>query len=497
MSSARTGLIAWDAEVSSDEVWRQATALAGRLRSRILDAPGPVGIIARNSAQTIMAYLATVLSGATLVPLSVHLGEEELAAMLVDAGVRHVIVDDSTHDLVSAVGAGAGGDIAILPVRLGHGSTFMIGDLASERVATLDRVAAPMLFSSGTTGRPKRVRMPPFLFPDGSSVDEFLAWARSSRFAPYGPHLVSGPLYHSGPLQAVWLLAVGVTIVIPRRFEPLEILKTIEHEKVATTLMVPTHFVRLLKCRDESNRVFDVSSMQHVTQTGSGCPEQVKREMLAWWGPIFMETYGGTESGGLCFISSQEWLSHPGSVGRTRPGIRAFAATADGVALPPGEEGKLWFEDASGRGIRYEDEPELTAQAHLRPGVFTLGEVGQVDPDGYVYITDRDTDKVVSGGVNLFPAECERVLETHPDVADVAAIGVPDMEMGEQLRALVVLRPGASAGTEELIDYCRRNLSSLKAPRSVLIVDDLMRTPMGKLNRRELRDRFGSPSAVL
>jgi long-chain acyl-CoA synthetase len=496
MTSTRTGLIAWDAEISPAEVWEQATSLAGRLRTRNLASSGPVAVMARNSAQTIVAYLATVLSGATLVPLNIHLGHEELAVMLGDAGVDHVIVDDTTHELVAAAADRSGRRIGVLPLRLGHDSTVLIGDLADEEVTTLDRVAAPMLFSSGTTGRPKRVRMPPFLFPDGSTIEEFRAWARSSRFAPYGPHLVSGPLYHSGPLQAVWLLAVGVTIIIPRRFGAIEILETIERERVATTLMVPTHFVRLLKARDEAHRIFDVSSLKHVTQTGSGCPEQVKREMLAWWGPIFMETYGGTESGGLCFISSEEWLSHPGSVGRSRPGIRAFAAAGDGTELPPGEEGRLWFEDASGRGIRYEDEPQLTARAHLRPGVFTLGEVGRVDSEGYVYITDRDTDKVVSGGVNLYPAECERVLETHPDVVDVAAIGVPNPEMGEELRALVVLRSGASVSPEDLIEYCRENLSSLKAPRSVLIVGDLQRTPMGKLNRRELRARYGNESVV-
>lgn len=497
MNTPRTGLIAWDAELSPDEVWRRAADLAGRLRSRILTSPGPVAVMARNSAQTIMAYLATVLSGATLVPLNTHLGEMELAEMLTDAGVRHVIVDDTTRQLVTAAAARSGGEIGVLPLGLDPDSSVVIGDLIREKVAPLDRVAAPMLFSSGTTGRPKRVRLPQFLFPDGASVEDFLGWGRTSRFAPYGPHLVAGPLYHSGPLQAVWLLSVGVTIVIPRQFDPAEILATIERFQVATTLMVPTHFVRLLKARYESTRTFDVSSIRHVTQTGSGCPEQVKRAMLDWWGPVFMETYGGTESGGLCFISSEEWLAHPGSVGRTRPSIRAFAADEDGQELPSGQEGKLWFEDATGRGIRYEDEPELTARAHLRPGVFTLGEVGRVDPDGYVYITDRDTDKVVSGGVNLYPAECERVLETHPDVVDVAAIGVAHPEMGEELRALVVLRPGASVSPDDLIGYCRRNLSTLKAPRSVLIVDDLMRTPMGKLKRRDLRARFGQPSAVV
>src|SRR5262249_7645412 len=174
------------------------------------------------------------------------------------------------------------------------------------------------------------------------------------------------------------------------------------------------------------------------------------------------------------------------SVGRALPGYRAFAAADDGAELPAGHTGRLYFEDGSGRGIRYEGEPGLTAAAHLRPGVFTLGEIGKVDADGYVFITDRDSDKVVSGGVNIYPAEAERVLATHPAVADVAAFGIPDPEMGEQLRAVVVLREGAQAGAPELIDFCRARLSTLKAPRSVLFAGELGRGPMGKVSRRDL-----------
>jgi long-chain acyl-CoA synthetase len=216
--------------------------------------------------------------------------------------------------------------------------------------------------------------------------------------------------------------------------------------------------------------------------------------MIDWWGPVFLETYGGTETGGLCFISSEEWLLRPGSVGRTLPHYRAFVVDEAGAELPAGQVGQLYFEDRTGRGIRFEGAPDLTARAHLRPGTFTLGEIGKVDSEGYVYITDRDADKVVSGGVNIYPAEAERILAAHPSVADAAAFGVPDPEMGEQLRAVVVLRDGASATGAELIDYCRDKLSTLKAPRSVLFADDLGRGPMGKISRRELKRRFSSPA---
>jgi long-chain acyl-CoA synthetase len=207
---------------------------------------------------------------------------------------------------------------------------------------------------------------------------------------------------------------------------------------------------------------------------------------------VFLETYGGTETGGICFITTEEWLVRPNSVGRTLPGYRAFAVSDDGTELPANRVGQLYFEDRDGRGIRYEGEPDRTARAHLRPGIFTLGEIGKVDEDGYVFITDRDSDKVVSGGVNIYPAEAERVLATHPAVADVAAFGVPDPEMGKQLRAVVVLKDGAEASDQELIGYCRAKLSTLKAPRSVLFAGDLGRGPMGKISRRELKHRFGA-----
>jgi long-chain acyl-CoA synthetase len=334
--------------------------------------------------------------------------------------------------------------------------------------------------------------MPPRLFPAGADVPGFLDWCRERRFTGLGPHLVAGPLYHSGPQQAIWLLAVGVRVFVPPTFVPAAVLDLIERERIATTLMVPTHFIRLLKERDASARSYDISSIKHVTQTGAGCPEDVKRQMIDWWGPVFLETYGGTEIGGICFITSQEWLLRPNSVGRTLPGYRAFAVGEDGAELPANQSGRLYFEDCTGRGIRYEGEPDLTAAAHLRPGVFTLGEIGAVDADGYVFITDRDSDKVVSGGVNIYPAEAERVLAAHPAVADVAAFGVSDPEMGEQLRAVVVLRDGAQAGEQELIDYCRARLSTLKAPRSVLFAAELARGPMGKISRRDLKRRYAA-----
>jgi acyl-CoA synthetase (AMP-forming)/AMP-acid ligase II len=255
--------------------------------------------------------------------------------------------------------------------------------------------------------------------------------------------------------------------------------------------MVPTHFVRLLSLPEEVRAQYDVSSMRFVAHTGASCPIDVKHKMIEWFGPVLQDSYGATEVGTTCTISSEEWLEHPGSVGRAVHPFRAIVVDEEGTELPAGTEGQLYFEDSTGRGIVYPGDPEKTARAHLRPGVFTLGEIGYVTEDGFVYITDRFTDMIVSGGVNIYPAEAEQVLIEHPQVDDVAVIGVPNRDMGEEVKALVVPSnhddpPDAGA----LIAWCRERLAGYKCPRTVDIVDTVGRTAMGKVNKRELRKRY-------
>ena len=252
--------------------------------------------------------------------------------------------------------------------------------------------------------------------------------------------------------------------------------------------MVPTHFVRLLALADDVKARYDVSSLRLVSHTGSACPVEVKRAMIDWWGPVFVESYGASETGTTCQITSEEWLAHPGSVGRPIAPFEAMVLDDDDQPVAAGVEGRLFFRDTTGRGIVYHNDPEKSAAAHIAPGVFTLGEIGFLDGDGFVYITDRFSDMVVSGGVNLYPAEAEQVLVTHPAVADVACIGVPHAEMGEELKALVVAVDGLPAPTEsELLAYCRERLTHYKCPRSIELVADVGRTAMGKVNKRQLR----------
>jgi long-chain acyl-CoA synthetase len=248
--------------------------------------------------------------------------------------------------------------------------------------------------------------------------------------------------------------------------------------------MVPTHFSRLLALPAETRAGYDVSSLRRVIHTGAACPPAVKRAVIDWWGPVLAEAYGGSESGTVCAIESEEWLAHPGSVGRPVAGFEALVLGEDGGPLPPGKEGELWFRDLTGRGVRYHglapDGPE--------PGLFSLGEIGRIDPDGYVYITDRQSDMVVSGGVNLYPAEAEAALAQHPAVEDVAVIGLPDADMGEALHALVVAAPGVDPPTPEDLDgFCRARLAAPKCPRSYELVGTVGRNAMGKVDKRSLR----------
>jgi long-chain acyl-CoA synthetase len=336
------------------------------------------------------------------------------------------------------------------------------------------------------------------MFAGGQTVEEHVRALAKNSFARYRTHLVVGPMYHTGPLSGFRLLAAGVPVVVLGRFDGEGVLRAIDAYKTETSVMVPTHFVRLLALPDEVRARYDVSSMKLVGHTGAACPMDVKRKMIDWWGPIFFEAYGATEVGTTCMITSEEWLEHPGSVGRAVPPFSALIVDDGGNELPANSEGRLFFTDATGRGIVYPNDPEKSAAAHLRPGVFTLGEIGYQDDSGYVYITDRFSDMIVSGGVNIYPAEAEQVLIQHPAVADVAVIGVPNTVMGEEAKALVVPTDLAQPPTaDELIGYCRERLTGYKCPRTVDFVDTVGRTAMGKLNKRALRAQYWDSSATM
>jgi len=475
--------------------WSEVDEILNRTANNILGADlGPqhrVAVFAENATETALAHLGALLGGASAVPVNFHLTADEAAYILEDSGASILFVGpataergvDAAHQAGVGTIVGWGND---LPAEITPWTEWLAA--SRHEHPSLDIRPRPnLLYTSGTTGRPKGTELPPTMFAGGETMAEHLEGLKGARFANYGPHLVIGPMYHTGPLSGMRILVAGTSSVILHRFDAEATLAAIDQHKTRSSVMVPTHFVRLLALPDEVKAKYDVSSMELVAHTGAKCPEEVKRAMIDWWGPIFVESYGASEVGTTCSIKSEDWLTHPGSVGQAVPPFVALVVDDNDQPVPPNTEGRLYFRDTTGRGIIYHNDPEKSAAAHLEPGVFTLGEIGYVDEDGFVFITDRFSDMVVSGGVNLYPVEAENVLIDHPAVADVACIGIPHGEMGEELKALVIRAEGSTASDAEILDFCRERLSTYKCPRSIDFVDDLGRTTMGKINKRALR----------
>jgi len=456
-----------------------------------------IAVFAENAAETALAHLGGLLAGASTVPVNFHLIADEAAYVVRDSDSRVLFVGPETVErgllaaasagVATVVGWGLGPTPGVVPWE-----DWLAAASADDPSLSIEP-RPNLLYTSGTTGLPKGTELPPTMFAGGGDMAEHLAAMQANAFAAFGTHLVVGPMYHTGPLSGMRLLVAGVPSVILARFDPEATLRTIEERRTESAVMVPTHFVRLLALPEEVRARYDVSSMRLVAHTGAPCPVDVKRAMIDWWGPIFTDAYGASEVGTTCSINSADWLTHPGSVGRALPPFEALVLDDDGHEVATGVEGRLYFRDTTGRGIVYPNDPVKTAEAHIAPGVFTLGEIAYLDADGFVYLTDRFSDMVVSGGVNVYPAEAENVLIGHPAVADVACIGVPHAEMGEQLIALVIpTDPADPPSSGELVAWCRERLSHYKCPRRVELVDDLGRTTMGKVNKRRLRAPYWS-----
>lgn len=460
-----------------------------------------VAVFAENASETALAHLGGLLGGASTVPVNFHLTADETAYILRDSETRVLFVGPETLER-GVEAARAGGVDTVVAWRCDpiDGVTPWDEWLAGGSTEWPPTDIAPrpnLLYTSGTTGLPKGTELPPTMFAGGGTMAEHVEALKANRFAAFGTHLVVGPMYHTGPLSGMRLLVAGIPSVVLAKFDAERTLAAIHEHRTESAVMVPTHFVRMLALPDEVKARYDVSSMKLVAHTGASCPVDVKRAMIEWWGPVFVDAYGASEVGTTCTITSQEWLEHPGSVGRPVPPFEVLVIGDDDQEVPAGTEGRLYFRDTTGRGIVYPNDPEKTKAAHIAPGVFTLGEIGYVDADGYVYITDRFSDMVVSGGVNIYPAEAEQVLQQHPGIADVACIGVPHPEMGEELKALVIpADPMSPPDPAEIMAFCRERLSHYKCPRTVDLVDDLGRNTMGKINKRRLRAPYWETGAA-
>jgi long-chain acyl-CoA synthetase len=365
-----------------------------------------------------------------------------------------------------------------------------IAAFPSTRIA--DEVSgASMLYSSGTTGRPKGVKHPLEMVPIDTSSPLMNLTKALYKLDPDTIYLSPAPLYHAAPLGFnMSIMRWGGTCVIMEHFDAEEYLRLIPKYRVTHSQLVPTMFVRMLKLPAEVREKHDVSTLTCAIHAAAPCPIPVKEQMIEWWGPVLTEYYAGTEGNGFCAIHSAEWLAHRGSVGKALFGTLKIVGD-DGEELPTGQPGTIYFAD--GRAFEYHNDAKKTAESRHEKGWSTLGDVGYVDEEGFLYLTDRKAFMIISGGVNIYPQEAENLLVTHPKVIDVAVFGVPNEDFGEEVKAVVQPRSMAEAGPElaaELIEFCKQNLSPIKCPRSIDFEAELPRHPTGKLYKRLLRDRY-------
>ena len=348
-----------------------------------------------------------------------------------------------------------------------------------------------MLYSSGTTGRPKGVKWPLVDRPAGERTMLVDLLQPLFSYDEHTRYLSPAPLYHAAPLRhCMTVVKLGGTIYVMQHFDAERSLAWIDTFKITHAQWVPTMFVRLLKLPEEKRLQFDLSSLNMALHAAAPCPVEVKHRMLSWWGNIIHEYYAGTENNGFCAITPDEWLRHPGSVGRARQG-RLHICDDQGDELPAGETGLVYFSD--GPEFSYHKDPEKTAQSRNTLGWSTLGDIGYLDPEGYLYLVDRKAFMIISGGINIYPQEVENVLIDHPKVLDVAVVGVPDEDLGESVKAVVQLVDPLEANaalSEELIAFCRQRLASFKCPRSVDFDPALPRHPTGKLYKQRVRERY-------
>jgi fatty-acyl-CoA synthase len=480
--------------LSYRELDGRSNRLAGFLRHRGLAAGDHIAILMENCATYLEIAWAAQRSGLYYTALNSHLRGAEVQYILDDCGATALMTTPAMADVVSSL------DLTRVPVRLSVGgpvpgfSGYEATVAAFAPVPITDEAEGrEMLYSSGTTGRPKGVRkeLPRTPLGDTSAAPVQIALGLARRgVGPGSVYLSPAPLYHSAPLvYCMSMLRLGATVVVMEHFDPARCLELIERHGVTHAQFVPTMFVRMLRLPESERTRHDLSSLRSVVHAAAPCPVAVKRQMLEWWGPIIDEYYAGTEDIGSTWITAAEWLAHPGSVGR--PLTPAHVMGPEGQELGPGREGVVYFE--GGRPFEYHNDPSATASMVNARGWRTLGDIGVLDEDGYLYLTDRQAHMIISGGVNIYPQEAENVLAGHPAVADVAVIGVPDPEMGEAVKAVVELVEPSRAGPDtetELIAWCRERLAAYKCPRTVDFVGELPRDPNGKLYKRLLKERY-------
>lgn len=452
-----------------------------------------VAIQLENHPQFLEIAWATQRSGLYLVCISYRFGASEAAYILKDSGAKLFITSSSLTSIADTI-SNTLPDLRIIGMDRAYGRHPSYQELVERQPKTPiadESHGGDMLYSSGTTGRPKGVWTP---LPEGplDTPPPITGLALNYYgFSGKTVYLCPAPLYHAAPLR--WSMLVqrlGGTVILMESFDPELALKSIHEHKVTAAQWVPTHFIRMLKLPPEIKNRYDVSSLTAAIHAAAPCPIAVKQDMIKWWGPIFHEYYAGTEANGLTGLNTEEWLKKPGSVGKSIVG-EVKICDENGEPLPPGEEGIIYF--ANGNPFEYHNDPVKTAESRNQYGWTTLGDIGYLDQDGYLFLTDRKSFTIISGGVNIYPREIEDVLVSHPKVADAAVIGGPDEEMGERVIAVIQPVEWNLAGTalaDELKTYARQHLSGIKVPRQIDFMAELPRHPNGKMYKRLLRDKY-------
>ncbi len=482
----------------------RANQLAHLLRSLGLNRLGHYSIFMENNDRYLESCAAGERSGLFYTCVNSYLTADELGYIVDNSESSVVITSLAKRDTVlRAVADNARVTNVLVVDDDGTADDDRVQDyaraLAGHPTSPIsdERVGIAMLYSSGTTGRPKGIIRPLPDQPPGEMLGLFVFLRDLWHYREDMIYLSPAPLYHSAPQAAVSLtIRSGGTVIIMERFDPVEFLRLVERYQVTHTQLVPTMFSRMLKLPEEERARYDLSSLEIAVHAAAPCPVPVKEAMIEWWGPIIHEYYGATEGLGFTACNSEEWLAHKGTVGKVMLG-EMHITDDDMNELPPGEPGTIWFKTAT--PFEYHNDAEKTREVTSGDGTMTtVNDVGYVDEDGFLFLTDRKTFMIISGGVNLYPQEIENLLITHPRVADAAVFGVPNPDLGEEVKAVVQPMPDVAGDdelTEELLAFCRDHLSRQKVPRSIDYVVELPRLPTGKLYKRVLRDQYWADAA--
>ncbi len=494
--------------ISFAELDEEANRLSRLFRSVGLVPGDHVAFCMENHPRFLSVAWGCHYAGLYYTAMSSRLNDDEMQYILEDCGAKAFITSAYKKDAATkVVGAVPGVETWLMMDGVADGYASYEEALAGQSAEPLDgRVAgADMLYSSGTTGRPKGVK-PPLpsqpLEEAGTSVHGLMSLLFG--LTEDSVYLSPAPLYHAAPLRfSMGAQMAGATVVVMEHFDPEEALALIEKYRVTLSQWVPTMFIRMLKLPEDVRAKYDVSSLQTAVHAAAPCPVEVKKKMIDWWGPVLHEYYAGTEGNGFVYTNSEDWLAHPGSVGKALIGTLHIVGE-DGDEVPVGEPGTVYFEGESASTFEYHNDPDKTQDSRdpKGRGWSTLGDVGRLDDDGFLYLTDRKAYMIISGGVNIYPQEAENALALHPKVLDVAVFGVPNEDFGEEVKAVVQPADGVEGSPElerELIAFCREKLADVKCPRSIDFRDELPRHPTGKLYKRLLKDEYweGHESGII